>query len=280
MKTLAFLVLFLCQLTVAQEVYVKNRPFQGQTEGSAGDMYVEAKAFAEALEISLEEKDGGLILGDPGSGEPSTGRALINGVLIEARPAAAGVWMLPLKASVEALGGKYKYSRELQTIDVYLDPTLTTTASQGTTAAGTVSAPANLSGLRVEGDRDIEEYGYQDYTGRWVIPVQFKTAKTFSEGLAAVQEAVGSPKKETRDVVQGSGSGPVIVMRKVGTRDVMVRKGGKWGFIDGRGQYVIEPRYTRAESFKDGAARVWQGKKTFWIDKNGTRLPRPPAPNR
>lgn len=42
-----------------------------------------------------------------------------------------------------------------------------------------------------------------------------------------------------------------------------------WGFIDLKGNYVIEPQYKDARSFSFGLAAVFDGKKWGFIDKNG-----------
>ena len=63
-------------------------------------------------------------------------------------------------------------------------------------------------------------YGYLDRQGDWAIDVQFRQAKSFAEGLAAVQG------------------------------------GSKYGFVNRKGEWVIEPQFDLAESFADGRATV------------------------
>lgn len=67
--------------------------------------------------------------------------------------------------------------------------------------------------VRSNGASGLAAYGFVDRTGRPVIPALFESARDFSEGLAAV--AIG----------------------------------GKWGYIDRAGAWVIEPRFPYAESF-------------------------------
>lgn len=266
--------LFLLLLTAAQadEIYIRNKPFEGEVQGSGSQTAVEARPLAQALGLSVTESETQLILGEAPE-SPVEGQVLINGEAVEASPLEGGKWLVPLEKAVELAGGRVIVNRDLGTVDVYLTDKKKSALNTGVAPSARHGGGENLS---PKSDPEIEEYGYQTRGGQWVIPVQFKSAKKFSEGLAAVQEAVGARRKEKRDVVRGSGSGPVIVMRKVGTRDVFVRKGGKWGFINGAGVYVIKPQYTRVESFKKGAARVWRGKSSFWIDKEGNRLKRPP----
>ncbi|WP_235595316.1 WG repeat-containing protein [Leptospira weilii] len=89
-----------------------------------------------------------------------------------------------------------------------------------------------------------DKYGYIDKTGKFIIPSQFDNARSFSEGLAAVQI------------------------------------GKKWGFIDKTGNFAIPPRFHYAYSFSEGLAAVqiceeggdnggcWKWKYGF-IDKTG-----------
>ena len=45
--------------------------------------------------------------------------------------------------------------------------------------------------------------------------------------------------------------------------------GGKWGYIDKTGKFVIEPRFDGAEDFSEGLAPVKLGDKWGYIDKTG-----------
>jgi hypothetical protein len=80
--------------------------------------------------------------------------------------------------------------------------------------------------------------GFQDGTGKIVIPIQFEEAGYFSEGLAPVEI------------------------------------GRKWGFIDKTGKTVIPPQYQYARSFSEGLAAVSIFSSRHWgmwgfIDKKG-----------
>lgn len=51
---------------------------------------------------------------------------------------------------------------------------------------------------------------------------------------------------------------------------------GKWGFVDGEGKVVIEPKYRLAAGFTpDGIAPVLDGKGWVYIDTQGRELVRP-----
>jgi len=82
--------------------------------------------------------------------------------------------------------------------------------------------------------RSLTWYGYMDTTGQIVIPMKFRNAMQFSEGLAAVQVD------------------------------------GKWGYIDQKGQFVIEPRFLTARDFKQGRAKVEvEPDRWCYIDRTG-----------
>ncbi|MGL5675221.1 MAG: WG repeat-containing protein [Cellulosilyticaceae bacterium] len=72
-------------------------------------------------------------------------------------------------------------------------------------------------------------------TIQWCIQPQFEEAQSFSEGLAAV------------------------------------KKDGKWGFINKKGEFIIKPQYEYVESFQEGLAMVVDSKTIGWgyIDQTG-----------
>ncbi|SFL86982.1 WG containing repeat-containing protein [Paenibacillus sp. 1_12] len=55
----------------------------------------------------------------------------------------------------------------------------------------------------------------------------------------------------------------------------MIKKGGKWGFINNKGITVVEPKYDSVRNFKEGMAVVENDKKFGVIDKNGGEVVAP-----
>ena len=51
------------------------------------------------------------------------------------------------------------------------------------------------------------------------------------------------------------------------------RVGGAFGYIDRTGRYAVEPRYSEAESFRDGLARVRLRDSYAYITRDGKVLP-------
>ena len=100
---------------------------------------------------------------------------------------------------------------------------------------------------RVDGeDRTFTVWGYMTVRGSVVVRPQFRDARAFSEGRAAVRED------------------------------------GLWGYIDGRGKFIVRPKYTRAYPFSNGLGRVnmgstyhrlggvgWFGGKWGFVDRSG-----------
>ncbi len=80
-------------------------------------------------------------------------------------------------------------------------------------------------------------YGYINTSGEVVIPFKFSNAHPFSEGLAPAEN-----------------------------------EKGLWGYIDIKGDWVINPTYDFADLFTNGEARVMTGGKVFYIDKKNNTL--------
>ena len=62
-----------------------------------------------------------------------------------------------------------------------------------------------------------------------------------------------------------------------GRHFVYPTSGGKWGFIDKRGEFVIKPIYDRVSPFSEGMALVSVGKEFGYIDKSGQTVLKSPS---
>ncbi len=86
--------------------------------------------------------------------------------------------------------------------------------------------------------KSLDQWAFINRRGEIVTPT-YRSVEPFREGLAAVQD----------------------------------RGSGEWGFIDAFGEYVIEPRFSRAQSFSEGLAaasvRVDGELRYGFIDKSG-----------
>ena len=118
-------------------------------------------------------------------------------------------------------------------------------------------------------------WGYIDKTGKFVIEPQFKHARDFSEGLAAVdggyinksgEYVIEFKKKIRHDSFFGSfheGLANVVSI------DRKMFGYGNVGYIDKTGQFVIMPKFYSGRNFSDGVAFVSIDDKTYAIDKEG-----------
>lgn len=107
-----------------------------------------------------------------------------------------------------------------------------------------------VGGKAVKGDFIGGKWGFVDRAGKMVIKPQFDGIyggwvemfkPPFSEGLAAVN---------------------------IGGKNVNGQfKGGKWGFINRRGKWVVEPKFKSAVNFSGGLAAVKIGRKWGYISK-------------
>lgn len=98
-----------------------------------------------------------------------------------------------------------------------------------------------VDGLSAFYDYNKKRYGFIDKNGKWAIPARYVDVHDFSEGLAAVQ-------------LPASGE-----------------KGEMWGFIDTKGNMVIDAKFTREpKSFSMGhAVVVKRSGREVMIDKTG-----------
>lgn len=123
------------------------------------------------------------------------------------------------------------------------------------------------------------KYGYMTKKGDTVIPLKYFEAKPFKEGYARVGVSMLIIDSFWNDpIFEGEGYWTVdeyeeIRYTYINTEDEMmdirlrdaksfskglaaVRLKGKWGYINTQEQWVIEPQYVSAESFRKGTAEV------------------------
>jgi len=100
-----------------------------------------------------------------------------------------------------------------------------------------------------------EKYGFKDSLGNVVIKAQFDKVGYFYEGLANV--TIGA-KRES--YLSSDGDSATMWV------------GGKMGFIDKTGQYVVKPKYDFCGSFSNGVAVVEKDEKWGYIDRTGKEI--------
>ncbi len=96
-----------------------------------------------------------------------------------------------------------------------------------------------------------QPYGFVDKQGHLFQKTEYAYVSEFSEGLSAVN--IGGYYKMVPHLPAGG----------------FPTEGGKWGFIDAKEKFIMEPQFEAAQSFSEGLAAVRSNNKWGYIDKNG-----------
>ncbi|MDO5130027.1 MAG: WG repeat-containing protein, partial [Prevotellaceae bacterium] len=114
------------------------------------------------------------------------------------------------------------------------------------------------------------KWGYNDKTGREVIPCEYDNAEDFSEGLAKVQKSGkwGYIDKTGSEVIPCKYDGAANFREGL----AVVEKSDKWGYIDKTGREVIPCKYDDANAFSEGLALVKKSGNWGYIDKTGREV--------
>jgi hypothetical protein len=105
---------------------------------------------------------------------------------------------------------------------------------------------------------DNNKRGFINLSGNIVIPAQFKRAKRFSEGLAAVYNGKKWGFVDSRGKIKISfdfKSVQRFSQKMAPAKD----DSGEWGYIDKSGDWIISPRFNRTFPFENGIAVVRVG---------------------
>ncbi len=100
-----FLLLSLFVSTQAQEVWLRNRPFEGKVLKDSGQIWLELEPFGKALGFAYDLKEDGVS---------------IDGKLVRSMTQGTKVFV-PLTQTAAALGAVVKENPDLGTVDVHLD---------------------------------------------------------------------------------------------------------------------------------------------------------------
>lgn len=137
--------------------------------------------------------------------------------------------------------------------------------------------------------RDLKSYfaekwltGYRNRQGDWAIPARYKSAASFSEGLAFVTEPL--TKKRTRGLALDT-AGSVVFELPPGIEATEFHEGYSWalryipkrgvlsGYLNRKGEVAIDFQYASADDFSEGWAAVSttvKGKELYgFVDTTG-----------
>lgn len=117
-------------------------------------------------------------------------------------------------------------------------------------------------------------YGYLDEKGKEIIPLQYEVAQDFYHGKAVVniKENENALIDRYGRILQKYPYYTVGALRE-GKLSFQKKMGDRFGYINEKGEVVIEPQFSTAEPFQDGRAIV-SHEKDYWnryglIDSNG-----------
>jgi hypothetical protein len=123
-----------------------------------------------------------------------------------------------------------------------------------------------------------EKWGAIDQNGNWKIKPVYLGMKEFFNNVALA-------KSETRwDYVNAEGivisqNKAYVCQHNFSEGLARVQENKKWGFIDGSGNYVIEPRFDAARDFSEGLAAVETNSKWGYINTSGESVIEPVLEN-
>ena len=117
--------------------------------------------------------------------------------------------------------------------------------------------------------RSGEQWGMIDKTGKLIIPVEYdEIGNTFNaSGVFGIKgESYGIIHNGTFKSIEGADK---VWNFKGDSGLTYARKGKKVGFVNSKGEWVIEPKYDKVKSFSNGLAPVAIGKKWGYINPKG-----------
>jgi hypothetical protein len=113
-------------------------------------------------------------------------------------------------------------------------------------------------------------FGFIDKDGKYISSPDFSWAGQFSGDLAPVRTADGVMAFVNRSgKVELAGKVDSLLPAGFTAGLAPAGSGGKWGYIDATGKWIIDPQFERAGNFADGLAPVVVGGRSGYIDSKG-----------
>jgi hypothetical protein len=123
------------------------------------------------------------------------------------------------------------------------------------------------------------KYGYIDRSGNLAIKPTFAKARTFHDGLAAVELISTTPREfhEVWGFIDTKGvfkfPTPAAAVNDFSEERLVFKADTGYGFLDNNGHIAIQPNYKYARSFHEGLAScLTKNNKSVYIDKMGRVL--------
>ena len=109
-------------------------------------------------------------------------------------------------------------------------------------------------------------WGFVDMQGNWIIEPEYDGVGDFSEGRAKVgfasEDAINSQSEEAQLIADASGEENIAIENNRIILD-------KWGYINEKGDVIVEPQYKYANDFSNGLAYVGDNSGPYYIDYDG-----------
>ncbi len=110
--------------------------------------------------------------------------------------------------------------------------------------------------------------GFVGKDGQLKIPLDYRSAGGFSQGLAEVQDEKGWLYVDTDGKEMFRPDVDETYAFSEGLAEF--RKGDSWGYLEAKGRVAIAAAFTEAFGFKEGLGRVKQGDAYGYIDRSGS----------
>jgi len=128
-----------------------------------------------------------------------------------------------------------------------------------------------MAGIKTD---EGERFGFFNMKGEFVIRPQYLYATPFFEGLAWVVEPNGAPKaiNKHQEEILSIPDAEVVMQFSEGVAGFSKKDQEgrlRYGFIDKKGNIVIEPLYDRVDPFYNGLATVEKDAKKGYINRKG-----------
>jgi serine/threonine protein kinase len=129
------------------------------------------------------------------------------------------------------------------------------------------------------GDSFTGKYGFIDYQGREVIPLEYDEAENFNENLAKVGKIDVSSGQKRFGFINSKGA-PIIPLiyeaaESFSEKLAAVKSDGKWGVIDLKGNQIVPFKYDSIGQFSEGLAAFKSLDKYGFIDSSGNQIVAP-----
>ncbi len=306
MRRLLLLCLFLLTIIAqAEQISVQGKPFAGATEGSGSGLQIDFQALASELGLTPIRVGPSYAIATtrevPAGLEMPGGQVWVNGTIVYGAVDHDGRTMVPLKRFVEVLGGSVRVDPTAGTIEISPQAGAATPVPVAA-AAEAEEIPRDVARdpyapvpryffYQATQEKDTQLWGYIDFdTKKWAITPRFASAGHFcEEGLAPAQQP-GKLQKWDQVVSDGFKqkwiykNGQLVGIEDAGLINPRkehheVRRGGMWGYINPKGDWVIAPRFASASTFnyrdgdddKSGSFAIAKDKKgvEYHIYRNG-----------